>query len=99
KQEMANGALKQENGKAKGDVVTRDGIKYAKSGTLELSDVTVDQTTGSITLRAIFPNPDHNLLPGMFVRARLQEGTKPTALLVPQQGVTRTPRGDATVMV
>ncbi|KNB36613.1 multidrug transporter, partial [Salmonella enterica subsp. enterica serovar Typhimurium] len=63
------------------------------------SDVTVDQTTGSITLRAIFPNPDHTLLPGMFVRARLQEGTKPTALLVPQQGVTRTPRGDATVLV
>ncbi len=60
--------------------------------------MTVDQTTGSITLRAIFLT-DHTLLPGMFVRARLQEGTKPTALLVPQQGVTRTPRGDATVLV
>ncbi|VTN14588.1 Acriflavine resistance protein A precursor [Raoultella terrigena] len=61
--------------------------------------MTVDQTTGSITLRAIFPNPDNSLLPGMFVRARLQEGTNPDALLVPQQGVTRTPRGDASVMV
>lgn len=99
KQELANGSLKQENGKAKVDLVTSDGIKFPQSGTLEFSDVTVDQSTGSITLRAIFPNPDHTLLPGMFVRARLQEGTKPTALLVPQQGVTRTPRGDATVLV
>ncbi len=99
KQELANGSLKQENGKAKVDLVTSDGIKFPQSGTLEFSDVTVDQTTGSITLRAIFPNPDHTLLPGMFVHARLQEGTKPTALLVPQQGVTRTPRGDATVLV
>ncbi|EBJ0301102.1 multidrug efflux RND transporter periplasmic adaptor subunit AcrA [Salmonella enterica] len=99
KQELANGSLKQENGKAKVDLVTSDGIKFPQSGTLEFSDVTVDQTTGSITLRAIFPNPDHTLLPGMFVRARLQEGTKPTALLVPQQGVTRTPRGDATVLL
>ncbi|EAP8955742.1 multidrug efflux pump subunit AcrA [Salmonella enterica subsp. enterica serovar Typhimurium] len=99
KQELANGSLKQENGKAKVDLVTSDGIKFPQSGTLEFSDVTVDQTTGSITLRAIFPNPDHTLLTGMFVRARLQEGTKPTALLVPQQGVTRTPRGDATVLV
>ncbi|EGC3887446.1 multidrug efflux RND transporter periplasmic adaptor subunit AcrA [Salmonella enterica] len=99
KQELANGSLKQENGKAKVDLVTSDGIKFPQSGTLEFSDVTVDQTTGSITLRAIFPNPDHTLLPGMFVRARLQEGTKPTALLVPQQGVTRTPRGDATLLV
>ncbi|EBL3123887.1 multidrug efflux RND transporter periplasmic adaptor subunit AcrA [Salmonella enterica] len=99
KQELANGSLKQENGKAKVDLVTSDGIKFPQSGTLEFSDVTVDQTTGSITLRAIFPNPDHTLLPGMFVRARLQEGTKPTALLVPQQGVTHTPRGDATVLV
>ncbi|EBY3695664.1 multidrug efflux RND transporter periplasmic adaptor subunit AcrA [Salmonella enterica subsp. enterica serovar Muenchen] len=99
KQELANGSLKQENGKTKVDLVTSDGIKFPQSGTLEFSDVTVDQTTGSITLRAIFPNPDHTLLPGMFVRARLQEGTKPTALLVPQQGVTRTPRGDATVLV
>ncbi|HAG4304432.1 TPA: multidrug efflux RND transporter periplasmic adaptor subunit AcrA [Salmonella enterica] len=99
KQELANGSLKQENGKAKVDLVTSDGIKFPQSGTLEFSDVTVDQSTGSITLRAIFPNPDHTLLPGMFLRARLQEGTKPTALLVPQQGVTRTPRGDATVLV
>ncbi|HDT1379802.1 TPA: multidrug efflux RND transporter periplasmic adaptor subunit AcrA [Klebsiella aerogenes] len=99
KQELANGKLKQENGKAKVELVTNDGLKYPQDGTLEFSDVTVDQTTGSITLRAIFPNPDHTLLPGMFVRARLEEGINPDALLVPQQGVTRTPRGDASVMV
>ena len=99
KQELANGKLKQENGKAKVELVTNDGLKYPQEGTLEFSDVTVDQTTGSITLRAIFPNPDHTLLLGMVVRARLEEGINPDALLVPQQGVTRTPRGDASVMV
>ena len=99
KQELANGKLQQENGKAKVELVTNDALKYPQNGTLEFSDVTVDQTTGSITLRAIFPNPDHTLLPGMFVRARLEEGVNPDALLVPQQGVTRTPRGDASAMV
>ena len=99
KQELANGKLQQENGKAKVELVTNDGLKYPQNGTLEFSDVTVDQTTGSITLRAIFPNPDHTLLPGMFVRARLEEGVNPDALLVPQQGVTRTPRGDASAMI
>ena len=99
KQELENGTLKQENGKAKVELVTNDGNKYSQSGTLEFSDVSVDQTTGSITLRAIFPNPDMTLLPGMFVRAKLEEGIRPDAILVPQQGVARTPRGDATVMV
>jgi membrane fusion protein (multidrug efflux system) len=99
KEELASGKLKQENGKAKVELVTSDGKTLPQAGTLEFSDVTVDQTTGSITLRAIFPNPKGDLLPGMFVRARLQEGTNPEALLVPQQGVTRTPRGDATAMI
>ncbi|NDJ58627.1 efflux RND transporter periplasmic adaptor subunit [Enterobacteriaceae bacterium 4M9] len=98
-QEMANGTLKQENGKAKVTLTTADGITYPQTGTLQFSDVTVDQTTGSITLRALFPNPNGTLLPGMFVRASLDEGTNPNALLVPQQGITRTPRGDATAMV
>ncbi len=99
KQELAQGKLKQENGKAKVQLVTSDDITYPQEGSLEFSDVTVDQTTGSITLRAIFPNPDKTLLPGMFVRAKLEEGVNPNALLVPQQGVTRTPRGDASAMV
>jgi len=99
KQELADGTLKQENGKAKVALILDNGKEYQQPGTLEFSDVTVDQTTGSITLRAVFPNPQNSLLPGMFVRARLDEGTNNNALLVPQQGITRNPRGDATAMV
>ncbi|WP_455817009.1 efflux RND transporter periplasmic adaptor subunit [Pseudomonas cerasi] len=97
--ELNAGKLQQTNGKAEVKLLMQNGSEYAQSGTLEFSDVTVDETTGSITLRAVFPNPDHNLLPGMFVRARLDEGTNPNALLVPQQGITRTPTGQATAMV
>ena len=97
--ELESGQLKQNDGKANVTLMMQNGNEYAQPGTLEFSDVTVDETTGSITLRAIFPNPDHRLLPGMFVRARLEEGTNPNALLVPQQGVTRTPTGQATAMV
>ncbi|MBN3081432.1 MULTISPECIES: efflux RND transporter periplasmic adaptor subunit [Pectobacterium] len=99
KKELENGTLKQNEGKANVRLLLENGSEYAEAGTLEFSDVTVDETTGSITLRAIFPNPQHNLLPGMFVRARLDSGVNPTALLVPQQGVTRDPRGQATAMV
>ncbi len=69
---------------------------YNEKGTLQFSDVTVDETTGSITLRAIFPNPKEVLLPGMFVRARIQEGVKVEAILAPQQGITRNAQGKAT---
>ncbi|MDX6913800.1 efflux RND transporter periplasmic adaptor subunit [Pectobacterium carotovorum] len=99
KKELENGTLKQSAGKANVRLLLENGTEYTEAGTLEFSDVTVDETTGSITLRAIFPNPQHNLLPGMFVRARLDSGVNPTALLVPQQGVTRDPRGQATAMV
>ncbi|GKW36157.1 efflux RND transporter periplasmic adaptor subunit [Pectobacterium carotovorum] len=99
KKELESGTLKQSEGKANVRLLLENGTEYAEAGTLEFSDVTVDETTGSITLRAIFPNPQHNLLPGMFVRARLDSGVNPTALLVPQQGVTRDPRGQATAMV
>ena len=97
--ELNSGKLQQTDGKAKVKLLLQDGSEFAQTGTLEFSDVTVDETTGSITLRAVFPNPDHSLLPGMFVRARLEEGTNPAALLVPQQAVTRTPTGQATAMV
>ncbi|AKP34595.1 efflux RND transporter adaptor subunit AcrA [Yersinia aleksiciae] len=99
KKELADGTLKQEGGKAKVRLLLENGTEYAETGTLEFSGVTVDETTGSITIRAIFPNPNEALLPGMFVRARLDEGVRPDALLVPQQGVTRNPRGEATAMV
>ncbi|MET3074316.1 efflux RND transporter periplasmic adaptor subunit [Pantoea leporis] len=97
--ELESGQLKQNDGKANVTLLMQNGNAYPQTGTLEFSDVSVDETTGSITLRAIFPNPDNRLLPGMFVRARLDEGTNPTALLVPQQGVTRTPTGQASAMV
>ena len=80
-------------------LIMENGQPYSLKGSLQFSDVTVDESTGSITLRAVFPNPQHTLLPGMFVRARIDEGINPQAILVPQQGVTRTPRGDATVMI
>lgn len=97
--ELESGQLKQNDGKANVTLLMQNGNSYSQTGTLEFSDVTVDETTGSITLRAIVPNPNHALLPGMFVRARLDEGTNPNALLVPQQAVARTPTGQATVMV
>ncbi|AYC18087.1 Multidrug efflux pump subunit AcrA [Dickeya dianthicola] len=99
KKELESGTLQQTNGKANVQLTLDSGTRYSQAGTLEFSDVTVDETTGSITLRAVFPNPDHNLLPGMFVRAQLDSGVTPNAILVPQQGVSRTPRGDATVML
>lgn len=96
---LASGQIKQENGKVPVHVLMQDGTPYPLSGTLAFSDVTVDQTTGAITLRAIIPNPNHQLLPGMFVRARLEEGVAPEALLVAQQAVTRTPRGDTMTLI
>ncbi len=76
-----------------------DGSQYAHSGTLQFSEVTVDPATGSVTLRALFPNPDQLLLPGMYVRARITEGVRSNAILAPQRGVTRNARGQATAMV
>lgn len=76
-----------------------DGSTYVHEGKLEFSEVSVDESTGSVTLRAVFPNPDRLLLPGMFVHASLVSGAKSDAILAPQQGITRTPRGNATAMV
>ncbi len=84
---------------AKVRLLLDDNVHYALEGTLELSDVTVDQGTGTVTLRAVFPNPKHDLLPGMFVRAILEEGVNEQGMLVPQQGVTHDPRGNATALV
>ncbi|WP_213132999.1 efflux RND transporter periplasmic adaptor subunit [Citrobacter sp. FP75] len=99
KQSIAQGSLHKDSTSSTVELVMENGQSYPLKGTLQFSDVTVDESTGSITLRAVFPNPQHTLLPGMFVRARVDEGVQPNAILVPQQGVTRTPRGDATVMV
>lgn len=80
-------------------LLLEDGTSYAEVGTLQFSEVAVDPSTGSVTLRAVFPNPNKELLPGMFVRAVLEEGVDQQALLVPQEGVTRDFRGQAFVMV
>ncbi|HAV2020529.1 TPA: efflux RND transporter periplasmic adaptor subunit [Citrobacter koseri] len=99
RQSVEQGSLHKDNTRSNVELVMENGQAYPLKGTLQFSDVTVDESTGSITLRAVFPNPQHTLLPGMFVRARIDEGIQPNAILVPQQGVTRTPRGDAMVML
>jgi membrane fusion protein (multidrug efflux system) len=76
-----------------------DGSDYGASGTLEFAEAVVDQTTGAVTLRASFPNSQGLLLPGMYVRARLVQSTIANAILVPQAGVSRDPRGEATVLI
>ncbi|MGF6727236.1 membrane fusion protein (multidrug efflux system) [Paraburkholderia sp. GAS41] len=84
---------------AKISLVLEDGRSYPELGQLQFSDVTVDQTTGSVTVRAIFPNPNRVLLPGMFVHARIEEGVNVNAMLVPQIGVTHNAKGDAVALV
>jgi membrane fusion protein (multidrug efflux system) len=76
-----------------------DGSEYSLPGRVEFAEAVVDQNTGTVNLRATFPNPTGLLLPGMYVRARLSQATAENAILVPQQGVSRDPRGEATVYV
>ncbi|WP_288938363.1 efflux RND transporter periplasmic adaptor subunit [uncultured Sphingomonas sp.] len=87
------------DGNARVRLMLEDGTAYPIEGTLRFADVTVDPTTGSQTIRALFGNPRGLLLPGMFVRAQLVEGTQQNAILVPQRAVSRDERGKATVMV
>jgi RND family efflux transporter, MFP subunit len=76
-----------------------DGSTYSHEGTLQFRDVSVDPTTGTVTLRMVFPNPDGVLLPGMFVRASIKEGVNKDAILIPQQSVARDPKGNPMVML
>ncbi len=100
KRDLAEGRLR---GAGENQAVVKllleDGTPYPREGRLEFSDVTVDQSTGAITVRAVFPNPSAELLPGMFVRAVLEEGVDEQAILAPQQGVTRNFKGEATALV
>ncbi len=80
-------------------VVLEDGTEYAKSGKLLFSDLTVDTTSGQITLRAEVPNPAGTLLPGLFVRVRLEQAQASSAITLPQQAVTRSPQGDSVMVV
>ncbi|WP_028989872.1 efflux RND transporter periplasmic adaptor subunit [Thermithiobacillus tepidarius DSM 3134] len=100
RRELESGQLQRASGSAaKVRLVLEDGSEYAQDGKMEITEVTVDPSTGSVALRAVFPNPDRLLLPGMFVRARLQEGVREQAILAPQQGVTRNPKGEPTALV
>lgn len=80
-------------------ILLEDGSKYPLDGKLAFSEVTVDEGTGSFLLRVVVPNPDQLLMPGMYVRALIGTGVRQNALLVPQQGITRDPKGNATAMV
>lgn len=100
KQAVASGRLSQSgNGSASLTVLLNNTTAYAQTGTLEFSDVSVSPTTGTVTLRGTIPNPQLDLLPGMFVKARIEQGTTNNAILVPQSVVSRDGAGNATVLV
>jgi len=80
-------------------LILEDGRKYPLSGTLQFKDITVDPSTGSVSLRVLFPNPNNILLPGMFVRAEVFEGINKNAILIPQESVMRDPKGNPFVFV
>ena len=97
---LKEGRLSQnEANQKKVQLILEDGTEYPLAGTLQFRDVTVDPTTGSVILRAIFPNPNGVLLPGMFVRAVLQEGVYKEAILIPQQAVSRDPKGNPLTLI
>lgn len=100
RRDLASGKLKT-SGADQARVVLKleDGSTYAQQGTLEFAGVTVNPATGSVTLRARFPNPEHLLLPGMYVRAAISQGVRQDVMQVPAPAVTRNPQGEATVML
>lgn len=100
KRELASGQIKAAGAnQAQVKLVLEDGSDYGETGKLQFSEVTVDQSTGSVVLRAIFPNPDGLLLPGMFVREVVEEGVRQDGLLVPQRGVSHDAKGQPFAMV
>lgn len=100
KRELAAGDIRSAGGnKAPAKLLLEDGSPYDCPGALQFSEVTVDQGTGSVTLRAIFPNASDLLLPGMFVRATIEEGVRESAIVAPQRGITHAPDGTATALV
>jgi membrane fusion protein (multidrug efflux system) len=92
---METGRLQRDgSAQRKVKLLLEDGTAYPVTGTLQFRDVTVDPTTGAVTLRLVFANPKEVLLPGMFVRAVVEEGVRNGAILVPQQGISRDPKGN-----
>jgi membrane fusion protein (multidrug efflux system) len=97
---LKNGSLNHdETQKSRVRLILEDGTPYPLEGELQFKDVTVDPTTGSVILRAVFPNPENILLPGMFVRAVITEGVTDQAILVPQQGVARNSKGNPLALI
>lgn len=100
KRALESGTLQRaDEGHAAVRLLLEDGSEYAHSGTLQFTDVSVDESTGMVTLRAIFPNPEHDLMPGMYVRAILKEGVDEQAILLPQRALVRDAKGNATAYV
>jgi membrane fusion protein (multidrug efflux system) len=99
KREIAGGELDGADARAKVKLLLEDGTPYPFEGELKVSDVTVDPNSGAVTLRAVFPNPKGVLLPGMFVRAVVNQATTQRAILAPQRAITRDPQGQATALV
>ncbi len=100
KQEADSGQLETApDGSAKVTLTLEDGSTYSLPGKLQFAEVNVDQSTGTVLVRALFPNPQHLLLPGMYVHAELQEGVNKNGILVPQQAVSHNTHGDATVLL
>jgi membrane fusion protein, multidrug efflux system len=100
KRNMAAGRIKGSGpNQTRVKLLLEDGTPYPQEGTLKFSEVTVDPSTGSFILRMVFPNPKHVLLPGMYVRTVVQEGEVDRAILVPQQGVSRDPKGNPTALI
>ena len=98
RRQIESGQLQRQPGAIKARLLLDDGTTYKEEGELHFTDVTVGQSTGTVTLRATFANPDRILLPGMFVRAIVEVGTNPKAILAPQRGISRDPRGLATAL-
>lgn len=99
KRDIASGKIKSVEGAVQVSLVMEDGSTYAQKGTLEFTGETVDEGTGMINLRAVFPNPNKDLLPGMFVRARVEEGIRPDSVLISQRCVMHDPKGMPYVFV
>ncbi len=96
---LESGQIDSAAGERKVSLILDDNSAYSETGALKFTEAFVDQSTGSVTLRSLFSNPKMTLLPGMFVRAFVDEGMKENAILVPQRGVTRSPAGSAMVML
>jgi membrane fusion protein (multidrug efflux system) len=100
KRALASGEVQRAEGEEPSvELILEDGSRFAHKGRLQFSEVTVSQSTGTVTLRAVVPNPEGDLLPGMYVRALVQEGVKPQAILAPQRGVEHDAKGEATALV